>query len=165
MKTQLSDIVLHKEGILLSVILGLFSFVMAYFFSFLNAILFGFMLGILIGNFYNFSIKYKKGISFSATKMLEYSVVLLAFGISFHQIANLGIKQFFVLFISIVIFIAVLFLSFKLFNLNKKLAYLIGIETAICGSSAIAALAMPTGSFDSRSVNTGTPICPPSTSS
>jgi uncharacterized integral membrane protein (TIGR00698 family) len=32
-------------------------------------------------------------------------------------------------------------LSFKLFNLNKKLAYLIGIGTAICGSSAIAALA------------------------
>lgn len=141
MNDHFSKILIHKEGILLSIVLGLFSFILAFFFPFLNAILFGFMLGVLIGNFYNFNIKYKKGISFSATKMLEFSVVLLAFGISFHQIANLGIKHFLLLFFSIVIFVTVLFLSFKLFNLNKKLAYLIGIGTAICGSSAIAALA------------------------
>ncbi len=140
MFSQFQKMLTYHKGILISILLGMFSYLLAHFFSFLNAILVGFLIGILIGNFYNFNHIYKKGISFAASKMLEYSVVLLAFGISFHQIANLGAKQFLLLFLSIVLFIIVLFISIKVFNLNKKLAYLIGIGTAICGSSAIAAL-------------------------
>ena len=73
--------------------------------------------------------------------MLEWSVVLLAFGMDYNAIVKIGMGSFVI--IAAVLFI-VLLLTFylsKVMACPGKTGWLIGFGTAICGSSAIAALA------------------------
>jgi uncharacterized integral membrane protein (TIGR00698 family) len=73
--------------------------------------------------------------------MLELSILFLAVGINYTDIAALGVQPF--VGVALVVF-AVIFLSFflsKRFNCPGNTGILVGFGTAICGSSAIAALA------------------------
>jgi uncharacterized integral membrane protein (TIGR00698 family) len=73
--------------------------------------------------------------------MLELSILFLAVGINYADVAALGVQPF--LGVAAVVF-TVLFLSFflaKRFNCPGNTGILVGFGTAICGSSAIAALA------------------------
>jgi len=131
----------NKKGILLVLLISIFSLILSNYFLFLNSITLGLLLGIVIGNLYTFSKSYNSGISLTGLKMLEYSIVFLAFGVNYTHIYKLGINRFFALLLFvIIILILTIYFSKKLKNL-QSIGWLIGFGTAICGSSAIAALA------------------------
>lgn len=78
-------------------------------------------------------------------KLLKYSVVGLGFGMNFFQSVEAGKEG---MLFTIVSVFGTLFLGIflgRLFNISKSSAYLVSTGTAICGGSAIAAVAPVTG--------------------
>lgn len=131
----------HYRGIVLSFILAALAVGIAFWFPFLNSILVGLLLGIVVGNLVALPEKFQSGISFTGSKGLEIAVVLMAFGINYTHMAELGWERFLAM---VVIVFAVLLLTVylsKKFNCPSSIGWLVGFGTAICGSSAIAALA------------------------
>jgi uncharacterized integral membrane protein (TIGR00698 family) len=135
---------IQKEirGILLSIALGLAGFFLSqYTPGWLNNILLALLLGMLAGNLFNIPANFQSGISFTSSKLLEISILFLAFSINYEHIAALGIGSFSIIVIMVIV---TLLLSFYLANKIKcpgATGWLVGFGTTICGSSAIAALA------------------------
>lgn len=129
-------------GILLAAGLGLAAIFLSGFTpSFLNSYLLALLLGMLLAPQIAKSPLFDSGITLSSAKMLEWSVVLLAFTMDYKAIGAIGATDF------ISIALVVLFTLVATYYLSKVLScpgntgWLIGFGTAICGSSAIAALA------------------------
>jgi uncharacterized integral membrane protein (TIGR00698 family) len=131
----------HLPGILFTLAIGIVVFVSTYFFSFLNSIILGLLLGIFIGNIRAINPKLDLGISLIGSKALEFSILFLAFGINYTSMGKLGWKSF--VLIVFVVFSMVLITVYlaKKMNCPSTVGWMIGFGTAICGSSAIAALA------------------------
>lgn len=135
MRTKLS-------GIVLAVGLGLAAiFLSGLTPSFLNSYLLALLVGMILAPFVNKLPQLNAGISLSSAKMLEWSVVLLAFSIDYKAIGAIGAKDFAVIImVVLVVLLATYYLS-KMLSCPGKTGWLVGFGTAICGSSAIAALA------------------------
>ena len=79
------------------------------------------------------------GISFTAKKVLQGSIVVLGFGLSLGQVVSTGTGSLPVLVGTLVAALAMAWLAGRLLRLPADLRTLIGVGTAICGASAIAA--------------------------
>lgn len=75
------------------------------------------------------------------TRLLQVSVVLLGTSLNFSSVIKDGIQGALITFISITLVFLVGFIGMKLLKLDQKLGILITMGTAICGGSAIGALA------------------------
>lgn len=95
----------------------------------------GIILGLIFGN------PYPAKLSKFTKYALQASVVGLGFGINLYQVAETGLTGFFYTAISLIATMVVGLLLAKLFGVEKKLNHLISAGTAICGGSAIAAVA------------------------
>lgn len=80
------------------------------------------------------------------SKVLQASIVLMGFGMSLNAVISASKTGFLITIISVtVVMLLGIFLG-KLFKVEKNIALLIGAGTAICGGSAIAAVAPILGS-------------------
>ena len=84
---------------------------------------------------------YRKEAGSLAKLLLQISVVLLGFGMNLQQVIHAGKSGFLYTAISICSAVVVGLLLGKLFKVGGKASYLITLGTAICGGSAIAAIA------------------------
>lgn len=73
--------------------------------------------------------------------LLQLSVILLGFGLQFSVIMKVGLSSIGITFSSIAVTLILGLLLGRLFNIDKKLTILLTSGTAICGGSAIAAMA------------------------
>lgn len=131
----------HLRGIALSLLLGIIAYLTSpYLPSALNSLLLALLLGIVISNITPISEGLQSGVDFTSSKLLELSILFLAFDINYTHIAELGISTFIV--VAVVLF-SMLSLTYFLSSKIKcpgSVGWLVGFGTAICGSSAIAAL-------------------------
>ncbi len=81
----------------------------------------------------------RPGIAFTSKKVLQGSIVALGFGLSLGQVLSTGGRSLPVLVGTLVIALAVAFVAGRALRLRPDLKTLIGVGTAICGASAIAA--------------------------
>jgi uncharacterized integral membrane protein (TIGR00698 family) len=89
--------------------------------------------------------------------LLQASVVALGFGMDLHEVLQAGRNGFFYTALSIVFALAIGLLLGRLLHVGKTPAFLISAGTAICGGSAIAAVAPITEATDEEmSVSLGT---------
>jgi uncharacterized integral membrane protein (TIGR00698 family) len=79
------------------------------------------------------------GIAFTAKKVLQASVVVLGSGLSLGRVFSTGIQSLPVLIGTLVIALTVAWLAGRALGLGGNVRTLIGVGTAICGASAIAA--------------------------
>jgi len=128
-------------GIALSVAIGLLAYWLAPMINYVNAVLLSFLIGVCLNNVLSLPKSLSSGIKFSASKVLEFSIELLAFNINFNKIADLGASKFVLVVIMIVLLILLTIFLAKKLNCPTESGWLVGFGTAICGSSAIAALA------------------------
>ena len=129
-------------GILLAVGLGLTAiFLSAYTPSFLNSYLLALLLGMLIAPQVTRYKQLDAGVGLSSSKLLEWSVVLLAFSMDYTAIGAIGAKDFVVILSVVFVVLTATYYLSKVLNCPGKTGWLVGIGTAICGSSAVAALA------------------------
>jgi len=92
-----------------------------------------------------------------AKLLLQLSVILLGFGMNLNQVIHAGKSGFLYAAISITCAVTFGLLLGKLFNVRGKASYLITMGTAICGGSAIAALAPITDANEEEiSISMGT---------
>ena len=100
---------------------------------------FGILFGMLLA-FWRRPAMLEPGIKFSAKKILQASIILLGFEMNLHQVFAVGSQS-----LSIMVFtLSAAFLTAwavgRYLNLAGKTSILIGVGTAICGASAIAAV-------------------------
>lgn len=129
-------------GILLAAVLGLAAIFLSGFTpSFLNSYLLALLVGMLLAPQVNKLPQLDAGISLSSAKMLEWSVVLLAFSIDYKAVGAIGAKDFVVILVVVLVVLFATYYLSKVLDCPGKTGWLVGFGTAICGSSAIAALA------------------------
>ena len=102
---------------------------------------FGIVLGILIGNILGKPKATKQGLTFSSKKILQWSIIALGGGLSLTQVYKVGLSSFNVMIFTISAAFITAYGFGKLMRIPLKLTSLIGMGTAICGGSAIAAIA------------------------
>lgn len=83
----------------------------------------------------------KPGLKWSAKAVLQFAIVLMGFGLSFAQVWRTGAESFVVMIGTLVICLGAAFLIGPRMGISRNLTALIGAGTAICGASAIAAVA------------------------
>ena len=123
-------------GLLACLIISIISWVLGGFLPVVGAPVFAIFIGMIL---YPFLTPYKQldaGLTYSSKKLLQYAVILLGFGLNISQVSSLPVI---LSTISIALIIAFFFQRF--FNMDTKLATLIGVGSSICGGSAIAATA------------------------
>ena len=109
--------------------------------SCLNSYLLALLVGMILAPSVNKVPQLDAGISLSSAKMLEWSVVLLAFSMDYKAIGAIGATDFAVIIIVVLVVLVATYYLSKVLSCPGKTGWLVGFGTAICGSSAIAALA------------------------
>jgi uncharacterized integral membrane protein (TIGR00698 family) len=99
------------------------------------------LIGTLIAFIFPASIFYKKNGKKISTFLLQLSIILLGAGLNFQSVLSEGKNGILVTFTSISAVFIFGFLLTKIFKISSPLSELITMGTAICGGSAISALA------------------------
>src|SRR5699024_6894918 len=128
-------------GVALAGLVGLMAFLLGKQFPTVGGPVFAILLGLVIRNIFGVSSIFKPGLQFSSKSILQWSIIFLGFGLSFGQVVTTGIDSIVVTIGTIIAAFVSAFLLGKVLGVQDKIRSLIGIGTAICGGSAIAALA------------------------
>ena len=132
----------HLPGLLLATVIGLVAHgASAYMPSSINGILLALLLGMAVGNLVRLPASLQSGIGFTSSKLLELSVIFLAFSINYAHIAALGMGSFTIVAVMVLSMVLISFHFARRVRCPGSTGWLVGFGTAICGSSAIAALA------------------------
>jgi len=132
----------YTKGLVVSIAVAIIAVIIAKLISF-SAATIAIILGMIIGNKFSFlnqkGSEYLGGIKFAEKDLLMFAIALLGINLNFTILASLGVKTIFIIVIAMVFTILMGVFLGKLFKINPKLALMIGIGNAVCGSSAIAA--------------------------
>lgn len=85
--------------------------------------------------------KLEDGVKYTSKKLLQYSIILLGFEMNLYRVIEVGGQSLFVMLFTLSTAFLTAFLVGKSLKLKGKMTTLIGVGTAICGGSAIAATA------------------------
>ena len=113
--------------------------------AWLEALVLAILLGAIVRTIWTPSARFLSGIHFSAKVLLETAIVLIGAMLSFDAIAESGPTLLVTIVAMVVMSIATGYLIARLLGLPKRLATLIACGNAICGNSAIAAVAPAIG--------------------
>jgi uncharacterized integral membrane protein (TIGR00698 family) len=128
-------------GVLLASALGLAAWQLGLRFPLIGGPVFGILLGMAWRNLIGLSPMFTPGVTFSSRQVLKWSIIGLGFGLSFGQVLHTGVSSLAVTLVTLTTaFVAAWFLG-RWLKLDGALRTLIGVGTAICGGSAIAAVA------------------------
>ena len=130
----------NSRGILISVAIALAAVLLHTWFS-LNAILISLILGIVIGNALKLPDSFNSGIKFSSGRFLEIAIILMAFGIDYGSFLQLGWETILIVVVTMAVVLYMTLWLSKRMSCPSSAGLLVGFGTAICGSTAIAALA------------------------
>jgi len=102
------------------------------------------VLGILFGMLLAFWKRpeiFDGGINFTSKKVLQYSIILLGFDMNLYQVFHTGKQTLVLMAFTLTAAFGTAFVCGKLLKLDSTTTILIGVGSAICGGSAIAAAA------------------------
>ena len=116
-----------------------------------NSIVLGLLVGILLGNILKLSQQTSMNLGLLSTYTLEIAILFIAFSIDYGQLLAHGLRSLLIIIIMIIGIIAIGALLGRLSRSDQSSSLLISFGTAICGSSAIAALA-PSVSNDKEEI-------------
>ena len=92
-----------------------------------------------------------EGVKFTSKKLLQLSIILLGFEMNLYRVIEVGSQSLWVMCFTLSAAFFTAFLLGRLLKVGSKMTVLIGVGTAICGGSAIAATA-PVIEADDESV-------------
>ena len=81
------------------------------------------------------------GVKYTSKKLLQYSIILLGFGMNLYHVVRVGGQSLYVIVFTLTASFVTAYFVGKIMNLDAKVTTLIGVGTSICGGSAIAATA------------------------
>ncbi|MCB2305588.1 YeiH family protein [Clostridium estertheticum] len=127
-------------GMALSILLALAAWKLGNLVPIVGGPVFGIVLGIIINNTIGKPKVTLPGIMFTSKKILTWAIVVLGAGLSLTQVLKTGLSSFSVTIFTLAASFITAFAVGKLLGIPYKLKALIGVGTAICGGSAIAAI-------------------------
>ncbi|GAB3348636.1 YeiH family protein [Lysobacter tyrosinilyticus] len=99
----------------------------------------GIALGVLVRTRWTPHARHKQGIAFATRTLLQWSIVLLGFGMDLGVIARTGLASLPVTLLTLSVAFATAWWLGRVLRVPARLGLLVGVGTAICGGSAIAA--------------------------
>lgn len=134
---------MHQKafGIGIAFTLAIAAYFIAPLIPYVNGVLLALALGILIANLNILPSASHAGIAFSSKKVLEWAIIFMGFGIQFSEISAAGLTPIIII-ISVIGIVLIIGAKQSIkFPSNTVVNELITFGTAICGTSAVAALA------------------------
>lgn len=138
------------QGVLLPALLAVPAWWLGHALPVVGSPVFGILFGMLLA-FWSRPDRLNEGIRFTSKKLLQAAIVLLGFSMNLSSILQVGSQTLVLMLITISITLILAVLAGKALKIGGKTATLIGVGTAICGGSAIAAAA-PVIDADSEEV-------------
>ena len=127
-------------GLALALSIALLALVLGRWAPLVGGPVFGIIIGILVRHFLPPGDAFTPGIQFGGKQVLQWSVIVLGFGLSLDQVARTGLQSLSVILITMSAAFLAAWLLGRWLRVHGKLTILIGVGTAICGGSAIAAV-------------------------
>lgn len=128
-------------GLLLSLLLAALAFALGRALPLVGGAVLGIVLGLLVRNALALPASTAPGIRFSAKYLLQAAVVLLGFGLDLRVVVHTGLSSLAVTLVTLAVAFLTAWGLARLLKVHHVLGTLIGVGTAICGGSAIAAVA------------------------
>lgn len=128
------------RGILFSFSIAIVAYFLGNVFQLIGGAVFGIIAGIAIGNISPRRPALTEGINFTSKTILQWAVIILGGGLSLRQVYTTGAASVIIILLTITAAFAAVFLAGRLLKVEFNLKSLIGVGTAICGGSAIAAV-------------------------
>ena len=129
----------YVPGVLLAALTAGLSMVLGKAVPILGSSLFAILCGILLNASQLLPQNSRPGLAYSGKKLLQYSIILMGFTLSFQKVTQLGLSSLVISLPTISIAFLSAFAMGYLLKAPKILTALVGMGTAICGGSAIAA--------------------------
>ena len=126
-------------GMLIALMIAMTAFFLGKMIPVVGGPVLGISLGILVSSIWNLPSVSQKGIKFTSKYILQLAVVLLGFEMNAASVIRVGQQSALVIVLTLTAAFLTAFLVGRLLRMNNKLTILIGVGTAICGGSAIAA--------------------------
>ncbi|ACL75010.1 YeiH family protein [Ruminiclostridium cellulolyticum] len=130
----------NTAGILLALGIAIVASWLGGIFPIIGGPVFGILFGIIINNTIGKPAWSESGVKFTSKKILQYAIVLLGTGLSLTQVWKTGLESLYVMLFTLSFAFISAYGFGKLLKVPFNLTSLIGVGTAICGGSAIAAV-------------------------
>lgn len=127
-------------GLLLALAVAIVALFLGRLMPLVGGPVFGIVLGIIVRNAFSPAPRFGPGIQFAGKKVLQWSIIALGFGLSLQQVAQTGLDSLSVTLLTMAAAFLAAWLLGRLLRTDSMLTLLIGVGTAICGGSAIAAV-------------------------
>ncbi|OOG63908.1 hypothetical protein B0E46_08180 [Rhodanobacter sp. B04] len=131
---------MRTPGLLLALTIGLVAMALGRCMPLIGGPVIGIVLGIIVRNLLPPGERYQPGIAFTGKYVLQWSIIALGFGLSLSQVAKTGLESLSVTLVTMTVAFLAAWLLGRWLGVHDKLKILIGVGTAICGGSAIAAV-------------------------
>ncbi len=128
-------------GLLLSLGLAALAFALGRALPLVGGAVLGIVLGLLVRNALAPSPSTAPGIRFTGKYLLQAAVILLGFGLDLRVVVHTGLSSLAVTLVTLSVAFLTAWALARLLRVHHVLGTLIGVGTAICGGSAIAAVA------------------------
>jgi len=129
------------RGIGLAALVGLLAWGAGMALPLVGAAVSAIVLGVLVRALFAPGPAFDPGIRFTGKKVLQWSIVGLGFGLDLGEVARTGLESLGVMLGTLAVAFVAAWLLGRLLRVPGKLTVLVGVGTAICGGSAIAAVA------------------------
>ena len=126
-------------GLALATLIGLAASAIAHFLPIIGAPVIAIIIGILVALVRPASASLRPGLHVASKLVLQISIVLLGTGLSLHEVASTGMSSLPVLLGTLIIALLAAWFVGRRLGVIGDVRTLIGVGTAICGASAIAA--------------------------
>lgn len=135
------------KGIIFALILAIPAHFLGREFPIIGGPVFGILIGMLVAGVSRPE-SFEPGIKFTGKKILQYSIILLGFEMNLYNVLSVGASSLSVMLSTLATAFITAIIFGKLLKLDFNTTLLIGGGTAICGGSAIAAIAPVIGAKD-----------------
>ena len=127
-------------GIILAAIIATPAWLLGEIFPIIGSPVLGILFGMILA-FWKRPAIVENGISYTSKKLLQYSIILLGFDMNLFNVFRVGSQTIILMIFTLTVAFLTAFFVGKLLKVDKNTNILIGVGTAICGGSAIAATA------------------------
>lgn len=127
-------------GIALSALIAIPAWLIGKAFPIVGSPVLGILFGMLLA-FWKRPAFFNDGVSYTSKKLLQYSIILLGFEMNLFQVFKVGSQTLILMLFTLTAAFITAFVAGKALHLNGNTKTLIGVGSAICGGSAIAATA------------------------
>lgn len=136
----MEKIIDKMPGVALAIFIAIPAWLLGRAIPIIGSPVFGILFGMALA-FWKRPLQFNIGIQYTSKKLLQYSIILLGFDMNLFNVFKVGKQTLVLMAFTLAATFITAFIAGKLLRLDGNIKTLIGVGSAICGGSAIAATA------------------------